>query len=516
MNNKSEIGSSVAKRSKTQIRIGALLSYILIILQVLASLFFTPWLSRYLGISQYGVYTLAISLTTFFVSDYGLSAAAGTFLSEYEANNEVEKEEDFLGVLEKIYAILDLVVAVIALTCFFFIGSIFSGLSAQEQTIFKPLYFVVIVYCLYALPIVPVNGIFTAKEDFIALKVFSFLTKIGQIGAMALFVVFNANLITIVCANVISTALVDLAKLLYLRFKHKLKIKWFYFDWGIFKAILSLSLWLALSVICQQITISLFPTILAKVSNSTEISVFGYSRTIMQYVEMIGNVVGGMFLPTIARYCSSNKYNPDLFPLFVKVGKYQLSIFGLIFIGFVCLGSFFVDHLMGGQFSDSYLCSILLFIPYFFVLPKTTLESYSYILNNVKYSGLIRLFFSILICGFSFLLGSRFGAVGVCSCYGVGMSLSQFVVDIWVYGVKGRTSIWAFFKKCYLPFAPSFLLALPISYLVCFYWKASNWFIFIAQACIIIVIYVVLVFFFSLTKEEKNYIFSLFKRKKVD
>ena len=80
----------MASRRK-QIAIGSLASYISIGLNILAGLLYTPWMVRQIGQSQYGLYTLANSLITLFLIDFGLSAATARFVSKYHAEGDEKK-----------------------------------------------------------------------------------------------------------------------------------------------------------------------------------------------------------------------------------------------------------------------------------------------------------------------------------------------------------------------------------------------------------------------------------------
>lgn len=49
-----------------QIKYGAILSYVSIVLNVVAGLIYTPWMVKIIGKSDYGLYTLAYSLISLF------------------------------------------------------------------------------------------------------------------------------------------------------------------------------------------------------------------------------------------------------------------------------------------------------------------------------------------------------------------------------------------------------------------------------------------------------------------
>jgi O-antigen/teichoic acid export membrane protein len=85
---------------------GAVLSYISIAINIIAGLLYTPWMITQIGQSNYGLYTLANSLITIFVMDFGMSAAVSRFVAKYRAEDNQEAINNFLGVAYKLYIAL--------------------------------------------------------------------------------------------------------------------------------------------------------------------------------------------------------------------------------------------------------------------------------------------------------------------------------------------------------------------------------------------------------------------------
>ena len=65
-----------------QLKLGAVLSCSIGV-NVLAALIYTPWMIAQIGKSQYGLFTLANSLITLFLIDFGLSSATSEYVSLY-------------------------------------------------------------------------------------------------------------------------------------------------------------------------------------------------------------------------------------------------------------------------------------------------------------------------------------------------------------------------------------------------------------------------------------------------
>jgi Na+-driven multidrug efflux pump len=137
-----------------------------------------------IGKSNYGLYTLASSLITIFMVDFGMSAAVTRFVSKFNAAGDQKKVNDFLGIVYKLYLTIDAVIFVVLAVVYFFLESIYAQLTPSELEIFKTLYLIVGLFSLISFPFTNLNGILTAYEKFVGLKfcdlfnkVFALITK---------------------------------------------------------------------------------------------------------------------------------------------------------------------------------------------------------------------------------------------------------------------------------------------------------------------------------------------------
>ena len=62
----------VMNNENKQLKYGAVISYIAILINTLTALFYIPWMARKLGQSHYALYNLAFSFVNFFLVDFGL------------------------------------------------------------------------------------------------------------------------------------------------------------------------------------------------------------------------------------------------------------------------------------------------------------------------------------------------------------------------------------------------------------------------------------------------------------
>ena len=173
-----------------QMGMGVILSYLSIGVNMLSGLIFTPWMISQIGDAQYGLYTLSNSLIALFVMDFGLSAATSRYVSKYNAENDQEKVNNFLGAVYKLYILLDIIIAVILAGVFIFADSIFVELTATQLEQFKVVFVISAGFAVVHFPFVTLNGILNAYEKFIQLRVADILHKafyvVGNVVALSL------------------------------------------------------------------------------------------------------------------------------------------------------------------------------------------------------------------------------------------------------------------------------------------------------------------------------------------
>ena len=112
-------------------RIGVMLSYILMIFEVLSTLLLTPFIIRTLGQAEYGVYKLTFAINGYvLLLDLGIGNATIRYISKYIANNDKENEEKFFGIVTIYYFII----AILALTIGFVITYLFPYIFSKGLT----------------------------------------------------------------------------------------------------------------------------------------------------------------------------------------------------------------------------------------------------------------------------------------------------------------------------------------------------------------------------------------------
>ena len=427
--------------SNNQIKLGALLSYFSIAVNVIAGLFYTPWMINSIGRENFGLYTLAMSVIGLFLFDFGLSSAVTRFIAKYLAEGRVEKANQCLGLVYRLYFGIDVFLFIVLIAVFFFIPRIYQELTFDEIERFKIIYVIAAFYSVLSFPFIPVNGVLTAHEKFVQLKFCDVTHKIIIVGTMSVCLLLGYGLYALVLVNVFAGLITIVLKLYCIKYFTPQEINWNYWNKIELKEIASYSSWVTIASLAQRCIFNIAPSILGVLSGSVAIAILGIAITLEGYTYTFANALNGLFLPKVSRIVADDG---DLLPLMIKVGRIQILIISLIIWGFVCLGEDFITLWVGENFNTSYICAVLIIFPSLLQLPQEIGQQVIIAQNKVKQQAFVYLGMAILNLLGAALLTPKYGAVGLCCSIFVAYLFRTIGLDYILYK-QLRIDIWKFF-----------------------------------------------------------------------
>ena len=505
----------IEKKANRSITIGTILGYISLALSILSGLFFTPWIKQAIGKSNYGLYTLSTSLVNLFLIDFGLSATANTFLAKYRAKNDQESISNFLAVIYRLYLIVDLFVLVGFIIVYFLIDKIYVGLTPEEIKSFKYIFIIAAGFSVISFPCTIFPGIIQSYEKFVALKIIDIIHRVIFIGTSTLAILFHWDLIGLVIANFGSALLCHLIRYIFIKFKIKTKANFhFKAQKDFIKKVLFYSGWAAVNSITSRLVFNVMPSILGVVADSENIATFGYISQLEGYIYMFGNVIGGFFLPKIARL-KEEQDRTKIEDLATKIGKIQLYLIGLIFSGFVCCGYDFINIWLKHDPSTTivYFGTIMIIAYQLIYIPQIVYYNEMFISNYVKSLAIGSLIKAGINCCLAFLFGYFYGALGAAISVAISRVFELAYVNF-SYKRHLKANLGNFFKKVYLKSLPSFLIAIISSLPISLFLKTDEKIRFLVSGVVVILTFTVFYWLFALNKNEKNELLSKIKRRK--
>lgn len=495
-----------------QIKYGAVISYGGLMINIILSLIYTPWMVTQIGKSNYALYTLATSFISIFIMDFGLSSSVSRFVAKYRAEGSNNKINIFVSTIFRLYIFVSLLIAIVLIILFFFLDKIYVGLTADELSTFRVLYIIVAINSIVSFPCMPFSGIISAYEKFIQLKFCELFQKLFSVALIVCALLLGMGVTAIVSAQVISGFVTIAIKIFIIKKKINLKISMRFFDKVVVKEAFSFSIWITIISLAQRAIFNLAPTILGIVSTSEEIAIFSPANALEGYFYMFAAAVNGLFLPTISRYIAQNKEN-HISDLMIKIGRYQLVVLGLVLVGFLCAGKDFMCAWMGESFVMAWPCALLMFLPDYFLFSQQIANTTITAKNKVKYQSLGYIGMGVICIIFSMILCKRWGALGS----GIAITISYFCLFVYMNIIYIRIldlDMKRFYKECYGKLLIPIIIVGFVSFLICSRINfESYWTNVIIKAMITIIIYMVIIWK-VITKEERDLILKMLHVKK--
>ncbi len=500
----------MGKLKLSQVKMGAMISYFALGINIITGLLYTPWMVRQIGQANYGLYTLATSLIAIFMLDFGLGSAVSRFVSKYRAEGNQEAINSIIGVIYKLYIAIDIIVLVVLVGIYFSLDKIYVKLTPAELEQFKTLYIMVAGFNLISFPLSPLNGILNAYEKFIQLKLCDLFNKLFTVGLVVVALSFSTSVTTVVAANVASGIITLIIKMVIVKSQSPLCVDFRAGDKALYKTLFGFTAWTTITSIMQRFTHSFAPSVLGMTSSSIEIAVYSPAVVLEGYFYVLATAVNGLFLPRISRFIADKKEN-EILKLMIKVGRYQITVLGLIFIGFLCVGQDFMTLWMGPEYSRTYYCALIIIFPSLISCSQQIASTTIIAKNLIKYQAICHIFTGLLGLAVSYIASIYFGAVGVCIGTAV-TALTNIVYMNTVYRRKAGINVFEFYKKCYLKAIPCYIIVAVISFVLISFISISGWMGLIIKSIIISVIYLAVFAFVYFTREDRNSILARFKK----
>ncbi|MBQ8546297.1 MAG: oligosaccharide flippase family protein [Clostridia bacterium] len=500
--------------SKKQMGIGAIMSYASIAINIVVGLLYTPWIIGQIGDSDYGLYTLANSLISLFIVDFGLSTATSRYVSKYRSEGSQEKVNNFLGAIYKLFLIIDLIIFIALFVAFFLIDVIYVKLTPEEIERFKIVYIISASFAVINFPFLNLSGIINAYEKFIQLKFADLLYRFLLVTITIVTLILGGGLYALVTIHAAVGIVIIIYKLIVIKTTTPVKTNFRYSDKGLYKEIFKFSAWMTVITMSQRLIIGITPNILGVVaaSASTAIAVFGVVSQIEGYSYVITTAIKGMFLPKITQIYSKNEHSKEINKLLISVGKYQAALNGLIIVGFALLGQPFIRMWLGETYLAAYYGLLLVLVPGFFYNSMQVAHTAVIVKNKIKWQALAEIVSGIVNIALSFVMSYLWGVIGACVSILIAY-IVRITILIIIYKKVMKLEMGHFVLKCQLRMLIPVALCLLIGFPICNAIEVDSWILFVAIAIVISVVYLLLAFLVGFDRQQRKGMATFLKNK---
>ena len=196
----------------------------------------------------------------------------------------------------------------------------------------------------------------------------------------------------------------------------------------------------------------------------------------------------------------------------IKVGSYQITVLGLIFVGFICVGQDFITLWLGPEYSKSYWCTLIIIFPTLLSCSQQIASTTVIAKNLVKYNAKFMMFSGVAGLGISYVASMYLGSVGVCIGTAV-TAIANITYMTFIYKNKAGIDIFKFYKKCWLKAIPCYALVSAIGLLVTPLFPFDvSWIGLIVKAAFVAVVYGIVFLFIYLSADDRKGLINILKK----
>lgn len=356
-------------------KIGALLSYVHMIFEVLSTLLLTPFIISSLGSAEYGVYKLIAAITSYLLLlDLGMGNSVVRYVAKFKENHDMESSRKYLGVCMVFYAAVSVAVLLLGGALILSFQKIFAtGLTAAEIALSKRLLLLTVLNAAVTLGTSVFYNILIAYSRFALSKGLSILQIVVRILVTAAALKLGYRSEAIVTINLVLTMLMRGYYVFYVLCVLKLRPQLRGTNAAFIKDIVSYSAFILLQMVATQINAQADQVLLGMfvTSSAVIIGIYGVGAQIVQYFQSVGQALGGVLMPGVVKLVESGAGSKELQNEMIRIGRYAFTMLGLIFVGFLVNGRSFIRLWAGAEYEQGYYVALMLMFAHMIIMTQS-------------------------------------------------------------------------------------------------------------------------------------------------
>lgn len=497
--------------AKSEVKYGALLSYILIFLNSIYGLVIAPFVLSTIGTSEYGVYKSIGSMTaSLTILELGIGGTMQRYIAKFNSFNQRKEASNFsaMGVIQAI-CLAGIMISV-SVGLFFSIDKIYaSSFTLFELNRAKQVFIIQVFYFVFHIFENVLFGIISGYNRFVFSNTVKIVTLLIKISLYFVFLPIFKNALVIVSISLGLEWIIILFEIIFIKKVLKHKIRLYKWDRALFKESFIYTILLFVQSIIIQFNGNIDNIVIGAVMGTTAVTVYSFAVQIFSMYETCATAVSGVILPTLTNQIHSGATPKDLEKTVIKYGRVQWLFLGAALGGFLCCGREFFSVWLGEGFNDSWYLAIILMVPVTFSLIINACLAILKARNLLRFRT-ISMAYSVLINVIFTVLGTRvFGywaaALGTSLYTIVGSIISMNIY----YQKKLEFRIIRIYYRIFTRITPCLVVA-TIPCLVLNMFMYGSWLSLIIKIITFILVYGVTLILFGLNGDERKEI--LFKR----
>lgn len=496
-----------------QLKAGAVLNYVVIILNMLLGLLYTPYMLRMLGQNEYGLYSLVASVISYLtVLDLGMGNAIVRYTAKYRAEGKTTEQYEMFGMFLILYIVIGIVAFGVGLGLYFNVDNLFGATMTVEELDKSRIMMLFLIFNLaVTFPMSIFGSIITAYERFVFPKVVNIIRVVLNTAIMICLLEMGYKAIAMVVTQTVFNILTLIINCIYCMYKLKIKIYIRKFNWSFLKEVSIYSFWIFLNVIMDKIYWNTGQFVLGAFVGTAAVAVFALAIHLEHIYMNFSTAISTVFLPKVTGMVTMSDNRTEISNLFIKTGRIQYIVISFILSGFIVFGRDFIYLWVGEEYNDVYVITLMFFMALFIPMVQNLGITILQARNQMKFRSLLYIGIAIVSLGFQIVLSKEYGGIGCAIGISGALLLGQGLIMNIYYLKKQDLDILKFWKEIAKMSIVPIIIIVVAMYLLR-YIELNSW-VELGEAIVLFaIVYISLFFRFSMNRYERDLFIAPIKK----
>lgn len=497
----------------SQLKKGAILSYINILVTNIVGLLLTPFIVKSLGDSEYGLYILVGSFIAYFsLMDLGLNNTVIRFVAKYRTQKDKIGEENFLATIMLIYFAIALLIIALGIIMYFNLTNVYGeSLSSSELHKAKIMFVILIFNIAVTIPGGAFVAISSGYERFVFPRMTILIKYIVRSLLLVLLLSLGGDAVSIVVLDTVVNVLFIAVNGVFVLRNLKVKIRLHSLNKELLSEVFSYSIWIFVLAIIAQFQWQSGQLVLGALKGTTVVAIYAVGVMLGTYYGAFASAFSSLLLPKATKMLYNNSSHEEINNMFIRIGRITLMILLLILGGFILYGQQFVKLWLGETYLLSWKIALFIMIVITIPLSQSFANSILEASKKIKFKAIIALSAITIGMILGAFLAKEYNAMGMIFGILLGRFLSELILNIYyVYAVK--LNVLKFLIEVFLKNILVFGLVLTLGFLIDKI-PGEGWINFGSKIFAYAITFLSLFYIFAMQKEEKLIVEKLIKIK---
>ena len=499
-----------------QLKAGVVLNYVVIFLNTVVGLLYTPYMLRMMGQSEYGLYSLVASVIAYLtVLDLGFGNAIVRYTAKFRAEKKTEEQYEMFGMFFLLYLVIGIIAFGIGLGLYFNVDTLFGNtMTAVELSRARIMMLLLVANLAFTFPMSIWGSIIQAYEDFVFQKSLNIFRIILNTAVMICLLHFGYKAVAMVVVQTIFNVLTLVINFIYCRRKLNIHIyfRFRHFHWGFLKEVAIYSFWIFLNAIMDRVYWSTGQFVLGAMVGTAAVAVFAIAIQLEGMYMQFSTAISSVFLPKVTAMVATNRSRKEISDLFIRTGRMQYIVLAYILSGFIIFGRQFIELWAGAGYSDAYIISLLFFIPLTVPLIQNLGITILQARNEMKFRSVLYIIIALVSLAMQIVLTRYFGGIGCAMGVSGALVVGQILIMNVYYRRRQDLDIKTFWKEISKMSIIPIVLIFSSMLVIRHFFALDSWGKLILGIAAFSLVYIPLFFRFSMTDDERNLFISMFHK----